>query len=289
LGGLFGRCTGALLREVGLVTAVSGVYAVVGASAMLCGFKQMAAAVVLIVVQCVNDFSITPVVMLSVSVALAVNRKMNEKGHDEEQIERKGLPFLEGEVPRSLDGSFAFELMDVLPEQAKLRPHASVHEVEAALEATREESRTDFPVLEGDSCVGIITRAHLKATLESLEAHIAASTPSSLAGPGGSFAGGETRRRLRRSDELVFARVSSGFSLAPLADDHQDRAFLPLDRIMDPTPFTIDEEMPGPRLYALFAKAGETAAIVTSRSGEFRGIITRLGLIKSARLLAKEG
>merc|ERR1719277_1557944 len=74
LGGLFGRAVGGIMRE-GLFedeTAVSGVYAVVGAAAMLSGFKQMAAAVVLIVVQCVNDMAITLVVMLSVSVALIV-------------------------------------------------------------------------------------------------------------------------------------------------------------------------------------------------------------------------
>ena len=34
---------------------MSGVYAVVGSAAMLCGFKQMTLAAVMIVVECIND------------------------------------------------------------------------------------------------------------------------------------------------------------------------------------------------------------------------------------------
>merc|ERR1719362_1541769 len=62
LGGLFGRGVGGLARELGLVLGtVTGVYAVVGSAAMLCGFKQMTLAVVLIVVECVNDLELAPV------------------------------------------------------------------------------------------------------------------------------------------------------------------------------------------------------------------------------------
>merc|ERR1712190_150022 len=72
-------------------------------------------------------------------------------------------------------------------------------------------------------------------------------------------------------------RLSSSLS------DFQGLEVLPLSRIMDPTPFMILEDMPAPRLYALFAKAGERAGCVVSRSGEFRGLISRDGLITAAR------
>mmetsp|Transcript_120938 Transcript_120938/g.375914 ORF Transcript_120938/g.375914 Transcript_120938/m.375914 type:complete len:155 (-) Transcript_120938:18-482(-) len=58
---------------------------------------------------------------------------------------------------------------------------------------------------------------------------------------------------------------------------------LPVYRIMDPSPFTVVEDMPAPRLYALFAKAGESAVCVTSIRGEIRGIISRTGLIAASR------
>merc|ERR1712151_327610 len=103
LGGLFGRFFGEVGNQLGLCTTVSGVYAVVESAAMLCGFKQMTLAVVLIVVESVNNMSLAPVTMLAVAVSMAVNWMINEKGHDEEQILRKNLPFLDGEPPRALD------------------------------------------------------------------------------------------------------------------------------------------------------------------------------------------
>jgi len=312
LGGLFGRCVGAFLREMGFQVAVSGVYAVVGASAMLCGFKQMAAAVVLIVVQCVNDFNMTPVVMLSVSVALAVNRAINERGHDEEQIERKGLPYLENEVPPGLDVCTASDLLDDLPAVAQLPPHATPECVERALEAT-DKQWSDFPILEGRTCVGVITRDHLLATLEALRAGfsgnsaqclgsscratplaVGARSNTPLSAPSSPPHDSETSATLsatekaRRVDAMIMARVASGLSMEGVENSPMPDHTIPLDRIMDPTPFTIVEDMPAARLYSLFAKAGERAACVTTKAGEFRGIVSRGGLIVAARQRATQ-
>merc|ERR1719210_1691417 len=45
IGGLAGRIMGAFVRSIGLSSlAVSGVYAMIGSAAMLCGFKQMSVA-----------------------------------------------------------------------------------------------------------------------------------------------------------------------------------------------------------------------------------------------------
>lgn len=280
LGGLFGRCVAGVLRSMGL-EPVPGVYAVVGASAMLCGFKQMAVAVVLIVVQCVNDFNMTPIVMLSVSVALKVNRAVNERGHDEEQIERKKLPYLEPDMPRSLDSSIARDLMEDLPSEAKLAPWSTARRVELALALTETLGTMDFPVLEDDRCIGTITRAHLSATLKAHHELRPAKCANPFMPRGDSIGRLEDRSKHRRSESLIMNRVSSGFHLTPVNCE-----MLPLDKIMDPTPFTIGEDMPAPRFYALFARAGETAAAVVSRDGEFRGMLTRQGIIDAMRRLA---
>uniref|UniRef100_A0A7S0A7Z6 Chloride channel protein n=1 Tax=Pyrodinium bahamense TaxID=73915 RepID=A0A7S0A7Z6_9DINO len=270
LGGLFGRAVGALGRDMGLVQASSGVYAVVGSAAMLCGFKQMTLAVVLIVVECVNDLTLAPVVMLSVAVSMVVNWSINERGHDEEQIERKNLPFLEGEAPEKLDDVQALSLCDPLCPEAVLPPEASVEKIRKALAATQERGAVvDYPIVDDSgSCVGIVTRSKLEAALQvaSGEDGLNARRPSRAFEP----------NPFQAKDDKPIYKVDSLIGMSK-------KEAVPLDRIMDPTPFMIVEDMPAPRLYALFAKAGERCACVTSRDGRFRGLISRLGLISAAR------
>jgi len=273
LGGLFGRAVGGLGRELGLITTTSGVYGVVGSAAMLCGFKQMTLAVVLIVVECVNDLALAPVVMLSVCVSMVVNWAINERGHDDEQIERKQLPFLEGEAPGKLDSVLALALCDDLPQEAVLEPEVSASKARRALAVTFERgTHCDYPVVDEESrvCVGIVTRSNLEAALRV------------AGGEGGTPTG---QRKLSRAfadnpfetqDVVKLTRVGS-----LMGEGFRDT--LPLERIMDPTPFMVVEDMPAPRLYALFAKAGERSACVVSRKGAFRGIISRNGLIDAAR------
>ena len=94
---------------------------------MLCGFKQMTLASVLIVVECVNDLSLAPIVMLGVAVSMAVNWSMNERGHDEELIHRRKLPFLEPEAPHSFDSKAALDLC--IP-CSPLPPEAPLHQAQ---------------------------------------------------------------------------------------------------------------------------------------------------------------
>jgi chloride channel 7 len=190
MGALFGRSMGALLSEYGF-GASSGVYAVVGSAAMLCGFKQMTLASVLIVVECVNDLSLAPVVMLAVTISMGVNWTMNKHGYDEQVILEKKLPFLEGEPPHELDGAVALQLCDPLPASAILPPEASLDEVQKAISENPQIQY--FPIREGSTgpCVGIVTRPHLKAML---------ATASDR----------EERHGRRASKERGFAAVNSG-------------------------------------------------------------------------------
>jgi chloride channel 7 len=265
IGGLFGRSVGSLCSELGLIDhTVTGVYAVVGSAAMLCGFKQMTLAVTLITVECVNDLELGPVVMLGVFVSMLVNWRLNEQGHDEAQIETKKLPYLDGEVKQSLDSFVARDLCDEMTREALLRSEVAPADVRRALE---EKHVYAFPVLNKATCIGIITRPHLEAALRSI-----------------SFRSGHKRTRSRAFQENPFEVKDDDQAIRAVQGSMPEGGdLMPLHRIMDPTPFTIIEEMPAPRLYNLFAKAGERAAVVVSRKGEFRGVISRLGLIKAAR------
>ncbi|CAK9063950.1 unnamed protein product [Durusdinium trenchii] len=236
MGGLFGRSVGAFCHTLQVTGSPSGVYAVVGSAAMLCGFKQMTLASVLIVVECVNDLSLAPIVMLGVAVSMAVNWSMNERGHDEEVIHRRALPYLEPEAPHRFD---ALAALDLCSPCCPLLPEAPLAQVLSAL----EEEAHYFPVKEPDGpCLGIASRAAVKSLL-----------PSS-----------SQAEHVQLDSELV-------------------EELLPIHRVMDPTPFTVVEDMPAPRLYSLFAKAGERAACVTSIRGDFRGLISRERLIALTR------
>jgi chloride channel 7 len=273
MGGLFGRSVGIVCKDMGIPTSASnGVHAVVGSAAMLCGFKQMTLASVLIVVECVNDLSLAPVVMLAVTVSMAVNWNMNEHGYDEEVILAKKMPFLEGEAPPCLDGLVALDLCDPLPMYAILSPEATVDEVKQAL---REKQINYFPIRDGESgpCIGIVTRRHLKTMLDSKEEE---------------RAGGESSSPPESIAKFKYSRSAPDLMSLRSGAVVQDPAtlalnMLPLHRLMDPTPFVVVEDMPAPRLYALFAKAGERASCVTSISGDLLGIISREGLIGAVR------
>ncbi|CAE8646828.1 unnamed protein product, partial [Polarella glacialis] len=138
IGGLAGRMMGALVRDYGQPgVAVSGVYAMVGSAAMLAGFKQMAVAVVVFITGAANDLNLVPPLMLAVTVALMLNKLINERGFDEEQILRKGIPYLGPEPPRLMDRMVALDLRDELPPEALLPPEASIRTVKDALEQTK--------------------------------------------------------------------------------------------------------------------------------------------------------
>jgi len=274
LGGLFGRSVGELCRDLGIVRTASGVYAVVGSAAMLCGFKQMTLASVLIVVECINDLRLAPVVMLGVAVSMTVNWQMNERGHDEEQIIRKNLPFLEGEAPHELDSEAALGICDPLPEETILPPEASIVAVKRALLETQV---LWFPIRDGPGspCIGILGRARLEAAMS------AACGSDAARGSGrGPIEGIEPAEENPFEEKFdvegesypdLFRRIVPGVDT------------LPLHCIMDPTPFTVVEDMPAPRLYALFTKVGERCVLVTSIRGELRGVISREGLVAATR------
>jgi len=68
--------------------------------------------VVFFIVAAANDLDLIPPLMLSVVISLLLNRLINDKGFDEEQILRKGIPFLPAEPPGAMEEVTAAELCD---------------------------------------------------------------------------------------------------------------------------------------------------------------------------------
>ncbi|CAK0831710.1 unnamed protein product [Prorocentrum cordatum] len=263
MGAMLGRSIGSCVHELGYPGAVSGVYAVVGSAAMLCGFKQMTLASVLIVVECVNDLSLAPIVMLGVAISMAVNWKMNRRGHDEEAIARKGLPFLEGEPPHELDRTEARSLCDPTPAGTVLPPRASLQAVRLAL---GEAEARYFPIREPNEgpWVASSPAAAWKASCRLPRAPCRRPTPRSPPGTTASCG------RAALASSAARAGCRSGRSCPRPRSIHIHR-------------FGAQGDTLAPRLYAMFSKAGERAAFVASRQGQVLGIISREGLIAAAR------
>merc|ERR1719387_887304 len=107
--------------------------------------------------------------MLGIFVSHIVSKLINHHGYDEILIIRKGVPFLETEVPHELGdlGLAAVDFCSPLPDAALLAPQSTK---EAVKEALRLQEVCLFPVLEpsNGACMGFVTRARLEKTLRAL-------------------------------------------------------------------------------------------------------------------------
>eukprot|EP00425_Heterocapsa_triquetra_P037263 CAMPEP_0195067004 /NCGR_PEP_ID=MMETSP0448-20130528/12193_1 /TAXON_ID=66468 /ORGANISM="Heterocapsa triquestra, Strain CCMP 448" /LENGTH=747 /DNA_ID=CAMNT_0040098351 /DNA_START=53 /DNA_END=2296 /DNA_ORIENTATION=- len=266
IGGMLGRIVGAGFRDYGVEgLAASGVYAMLGSAGMLAGFKQMCVAVVVFISGCSNDLTLVAPMMLVVLIALTTNRMINERGFDEEQILRKGIPFLPAEPPNSMDQLRACQIPDDVPLDALLPKHVHLAQVKAALEF---KDITDFPILEDIEgtpgkrrCVGFTTRKRLEAAVRAYDSSSANRKDDTSAKY--DYIG-------KKHAEHVVRRYNTGGSIGKLQ----------VDRLADKFPLTLHEDMPVPRLYTLFAKAGVRAAAIVSKDGEYVGMISKRGLVK---------
>merc|ERR1712226_1138809 len=138
IGALAGRFLGEIFtifgNSVGLTLASPGVYAMAGAAAFLGGFTHMTLAITALLVEAARDLSLIPMMMLSISVAHVVSTKISHHGYDEVLIHKKGVPYLEAELPHEMEhGQCAMDLMEEYPDEAVLSEKPSLDSVQAAL------------------------------------------------------------------------------------------------------------------------------------------------------------
>lgn len=301
IGALVGRLVGEEFARKGMdPLADAGVYAMVGSAAMLGGFTQMTIAIVVILAEAGRDLSLVSPLMLSISVSHIVTKCINQHGFDEVLILRKGVPFLEAELPREMDnqGVVAADLCEDLPADVQLPPEASIEAVQRALE---RKDVVHFPVISDGVCIGLTSRARLEAAMRAMGAvkRKDESTPKVLAedDPGVMSDGATMSERCEPSDEELDIDGFIGGLCTPTnkaskngrefryADMHAappKESLVPVHRLMDSAPYTLLEEMPAPRFYPLFTRTGTSAACVVSSRGEFRGLLSRVNLISAA-------
>lgn len=309
MGGLLGRFMGEAVDALDVGTAHAGMYAIVGSAAMLGGFTHMTMAVVVLLIEAAHDLSLVPILMFSVTVARFWSKAFDEHGFDEVLILKKGVPFLDSEVPEEMRSSrvTAWDILSKVPEKAVLPALATPEMVDAALRSTSEISA--FPVARreakrgGDEgvtrpvLIGLVTRARLELALQTcgFTCREGAKNPlswSRLQTPQtfrdhGHLAQEDSGLRLRPViSDLCRPTVAKNLDAGPpsaLVSDPVEPEWIPLYKIMDPAPFVLQEDMPVTRFYLVFAKAFAASALVTSSTGQLSGILSRSNLISATR------
>lgn len=319
IGALAGRLFGESLQLHVSHTHVApaGVYAVVGSAAVLAGVTHMTVGIVALLAEAIGDFSLVAPLMLAVFVAQAASKLISHFGYDEHLIMMKGIPFLDPEITTEMEaeGLVAADIADVLPDEALLPPRATAKAVKRALRQRRVKY---FPIIsEGSICVGLTTRGRLRAALEATSTNGSKrrltdrrssitsnnstnSDTSSIPSSGsadeeelpaeycykpsqGHLQDAQVEAKLNEFIRVMFAPPKQSVEDGDCAKDAHH--LLPLECIMDSAPHAILEEMPVSRFYNFFSKTNANAAIVVSKRGRFRGILTRTCLIEAqARL-----
>lgn len=254
-GRLFGELFGLLGAQAGFELAAPGVYSMAGAAAFLGGFTHMTLAITALLVEATRDLSLVPILMLSIAVSHVVSTSISHHGYDEVLIHKKGVAYLEPELPHDMeDGKLAIDLMDEYPESAILSEKPAL---DVALAALKHEDVEFFPVVDPDGvCTGTVLRLRLEAAVQ---AHENAPVVEADA---------------QRAVIAQLARRPSNNDVGGIT--------IPVHRIMDHCPHTLLEDMPVSRFYYQFSLGSLDHAAVISKNGEFRGVMTRRNLISAA-------
>jgi len=182
----------------------------------------------------------------------------------------------------------AHDLSLALPSDAVLPPEASVGAVQRALEKWEV---TSFPVVVDGVCVGLTPRTRLEAAMRARGAYLSKDLAPVKVLDDNDGAVQSPCHLSEEDDELdlgellegLYSPMASSLKLEVEGPPFGPEATLPLHSIMDPSPYTILEDMPAPRLYPLFTRTGTSVACVVSTRGEFRGLLSRVNLISAAK------
>lgn len=272
VGALVGKMFGKFLADtLHLPVAHSSTFAVVGSAAFLGAFTHQTLAIVVFLVECVDNISLISPLIITVAVAHFVTKYFSEHGFDEELVILKGVPYLDIKPPHGVDDvvTTAEKLLALQSQSSSsvLQANESPETLEKALRANPHI--TEFPVVSSQgACLGLANRSFLEAMLCAARS----SSPNRVKEVEGKSP----------AENSSAAETLDGDSVCEEADVGSSGtvdAMLPVCRIMNPAPWTVLPSMPAVRLYPLFSRLGVSAACVISGQGEFHGVLTRQALL----------
>ena len=265
MGSAFGRLWGELLRDTLPVTSdiTPGVYALVGAAAMLSGVTRITVTLSVILFETTNQVYLITPIMLTVLIAKWIADHFNISLYDI-HIALKCLPFVEPDPPLALQGLTAREIMAA--PCVTLQAHGTVHDLTDTL---RSCSHNGFAVVdhEGRFC-GCILRNQLVVLLKRKKWKAAAAPqyPEQL----------DLSELLMPTDfDAESTLQSKQRSIDNLEIDAPGDAIVDLRPYLNPAIVTVTELCPVARCFALFRALGIRHMPVLSLDHHVVGMITR--------------
>jgi H+/Cl- antiporter ClcA len=291
-GAAMGRLIGELLRDGLEVDYIDpGMYALIGAGALLAGITRMTISLAVILIELTNDINFLLPILLTIAFAKTTGDYVATSIYDT-HIELMGVPFLEPEPP----GESAFRIcQDAM--KTNVVTVRVIEDLEVLKRTLSRYSHNAFPVIDpgksgqGRTFVGIISRQVLEMLIDETKDHVqrvqegsenptpdplsavfeiseeSAATPQKLAEDADSlrFAGKKSRPRTPRRQSVR----------SPIPVEHALADAIHLENSMDPSPFVVQESLPLSRAYRIFTRMGLRHLVVITESHIVTGILTR--------------
>ncbi|XP_020246030.1 chloride channel protein CLC-a-like isoform X2 [Asparagus officinalis] len=163
---LMGSAYGRLLAlYMGSYTGIDqGLYAVLGAAALMAGSMRMTVSVCVIFLELTNNLLLLPITMLVLLIAKTVGDAFNPSIY-EIILEMKGLPFLEAKPEPWMRNLTVGDLASAKPSVVGLQ---GIEKVRRVVDVLRTTSHNGFPVVDQgmpSELHGVVLRAHLISVL----------------------------------------------------------------------------------------------------------------------------
>ncbi|XP_037069777.1 H(+)/Cl(-) exchange transporter 5-like isoform X5 [Pollicipes pollicipes] len=236
----------------------SGLYATVGAAAVLGGVTRMTVSLVVIMVELTGGVSYIVPVMAAVMAAKWVGDALGREGIYDAHIYLNGYPFLDSkeEFDHTSLAADVMEPRNSAPFSVITQDSMTVAEVEQML---KETGHNGFPVVvskESQYLVGFVLRRDLNLALA-----------------------GARRDGISGQSVCLFSSVPAGPWPGPPP--------LKLRRILDLAPITITDQTPLETVIDMFRKLGLRQTLVT-HNGRLLGIITKKDVLRHLKHLESE-
>jgi len=284
-GASFGRLIGQALQGSPYIGATPGIYALIGATAMLAGMGRITISLAVILMETTGEAEWGLPIFLTVMFAKWTGDLVN-KGIYDIHIELKHVPLLEGKPEKQMIVLQACDFMT--PDVVTLDV---VGTVGAVLEVLENCSHHGFPVIDPESqhYLGLVDRSTLHHLLHlggqaGVFTEEIASAGTRTAKASGRLVGYEDM--LRQHHPTIFPSIED----VKAALSEQD-----LDMFVDLRPytnlgcFTVPEHASAMRCFSLFRSLGLRHLPVIGKDHEVSGIITRQNLLAAQEGHLEEG
>ncbi|GMT15546.1 hypothetical protein PFISCL1PPCAC_6843, partial [Pristionchus fissidentatus] len=264
--------TGVFSCQIGKDCMMPGLYAMVGAAAVLGGMTRMTVSLVVIMFELTGSLEFIVPTMVAVMFAKWVGDATHKQGMYEAHIELNGYPFLDnkGEYPYS---TTAYQVMRPSADRSEgskelaviVQDAMTLGEIEQLM---RDTQYNGFPVVvsrESMYLVGYVTRRELQLALHAARQNQAYVVTASM---------------------VYFTAPGQSSVIQPSHGDEGPSSSAPaplrLRRIIDLAPMTVTDQMPMETIIDMFRKLGLRQLLVT-RSGKVLGIITKKDILHFMR------